>query len=305
MADAVRTPVAAAAFDKRFDQRSDEKRPYTGGGNRFDKAGEPRPFESRSFRVAQLQGHAALQRRLMRAPAPAGRQRRTRQPSRRASTASQPAGDAGGDSRPRFDRAEKPAFAGKPRFKPGVRRQAGLRRQEAGQLQEEVRRQGGGSQGFVQGRQGRTREARQSELARLKRVSASAALRARCHCPRRCCGSRCSSKYWRMFSNMSSWIFGLPIAQPMNDEVHEHAALTQAVDGVALLVALEPVDARLPTELAELRALPLGERSPGSARAREHPRDALRLGFRREHAGHGSSCPRSASRRGPAWVSEP
>ena len=37
-------------------QSSGEKRPYTGGGNRFDKAGEPRPFESRRSESRNYKG---------------------------------------------------------------------------------------------------------------------------------------------------------------------------------------------------------------------------------------------------------
>ena len=47
--DGGRRPYAGGGGGKRYDKSgppSGEKRPYTGGGNRFDKAGEPRPFKS-------------------------------------------------------------------------------------------------------------------------------------------------------------------------------------------------------------------------------------------------------------------
>jgi ATP-dependent RNA helicase DeaD len=108
---------------KRFERsgpKSDEKRPYTGGGNRFDKAGEPRPFESRRSESRNYKGTPRFKRD-DRGPPPSDGGERPSKPPRFESFAppSTPAGDAGGDSRPRFERAEKPAFAGKPRFKPG------------------------------------------------------------------------------------------------------------------------------------------------------------------------------------------
>ena len=47
--EAARRPYAGGggSAGKRFDKSSGEKKPYIGGGNRFDKAGEPRPYESR------------------------------------------------------------------------------------------------------------------------------------------------------------------------------------------------------------------------------------------------------------------
>jgi ATP-dependent RNA helicase DeaD len=96
-----------------------EKRPYTGGGNRFDKAGEPRPFESRRSESRNYKGTPRFKRDDRGPPPDSGE--RASKPPRFESFAppSAPSGDTGGDSRPRFDRAEKPAFAGKPRFKPG------------------------------------------------------------------------------------------------------------------------------------------------------------------------------------------
>jgi len=124
--DGGRRPYAGGggSAGKRYDKSSGEKKPYTGGGNRFDKAGEPRPFKSNRSEARNYSGpprsYAGTPRfkRDDSAPPAAGGERSERsKPARFESFA--PAGDAGGDSRPRFDRDEKPAFAGKPRFKPG------------------------------------------------------------------------------------------------------------------------------------------------------------------------------------------
>jgi hypothetical protein len=125
--DGGRRPYAGGGGSggKRFDKSSGEKKPYTGGGNRFDKAGEPRPFESRRSESRNYKGpprsYAGTPRFKRDDSAPSSGGER---PSFDRSKAPRfesfaPAGDAGGDSRPRFERAEKPAFAGKPRFKPG------------------------------------------------------------------------------------------------------------------------------------------------------------------------------------------
>jgi ATP-dependent RNA helicase DeaD len=109
-----RRPYAGgdSAGGKRF-----EKRPYTGGGNRFDKAGEPRPFESRRSESRNYKGTPRFKRDDAAPPPSADSDERSSRPPRFDSF--KPTGDAGGDARPRFDRGEKPAFAGKPRFKPG------------------------------------------------------------------------------------------------------------------------------------------------------------------------------------------
>jgi hypothetical protein len=86
-----RRPYAGGG-GKRF-EKSGEKRPYIGGGNRFDKAGEPRPYESRRSESRNYKGSPRF--------------KRDDRPARFESFS--PAGDAGG---------EKPAFGDKPRFKP-------------------------------------------------------------------------------------------------------------------------------------------------------------------------------------------
>jgi ATP-dependent RNA helicase DeaD len=115
--DGGRRPYAGGG--KRFDKSSGEKKPYTGGGNRFDKAGEPRPFESRRSESRNYKGSPRFKRDDAAPPAESGERPSfdRSKPPRFESFA--PSGDAGGDTRPRFERAEKPAFAGKPRFKPG------------------------------------------------------------------------------------------------------------------------------------------------------------------------------------------
>ncbi len=109
------------------------KKPYTGGGNRFDKAGEPRPFESRRSQSRNYKGTPRFAGATMRracAELYAGRR-----PGRRSSRA------------------------------PASYRQATLRRQafirwqalvrwQTGRIQEEIHRQGGRRQGQLQGRQG-------------------------------------------------------------------------------------------------------------------------------------------------------
>jgi ATP-dependent RNA helicase DeaD len=112
-----RRPYAGGGGGKRFDKPAGEKRPYTGGGNRFDKAGEPRPFESRRSESRNYKGTPRFKRDDAAPPSDRSDSAERSKPPRFESFA--PSGDAGGDSRPKFERAEKPAFAGKPRFTPG------------------------------------------------------------------------------------------------------------------------------------------------------------------------------------------
>ncbi len=78
------------------------KRPYIGGGNRFDKAGEPRPYESRRSESRNYKGTPRFKRDEGSAP-PAAKAPSV--PSDRASNA---------PTRPAF--GGKPSFGGKPRF---------------------------------------------------------------------------------------------------------------------------------------------------------------------------------------------
>src|SRR6187399_38706 len=122
--DGGRRPYAGGG-SKRYDKSSGEKKPYIGGGNRFDKAGEPRPYESRRSESRNYKGpprsYAGTPRFKRDDSAPSAGGERTSFDRSKAPRFESfaPAGEAGGDSRPRFERAEKPAFAGKPRFKPG------------------------------------------------------------------------------------------------------------------------------------------------------------------------------------------
>jgi DbpA RNA binding domain len=71
------------------------KRPYIGGGNRFDKAGEPRPYESRRSQSRNYKGTPRFARDEGSAPPVEGAER---------------------SERPRFERAERPAFGDKPSY---------------------------------------------------------------------------------------------------------------------------------------------------------------------------------------------
>ena len=89
--DGGRRPYAGGG-GKRYDKSgppSGEKRPYTGGGNRFDKAGEPRPFESRRSESRNYKVRRAATR------------------ARRASSATTAPRRPGGE-RPSFDRSKAP-----------------------------------------------------------------------------------------------------------------------------------------------------------------------------------------------------
>jgi len=93
--DGGRRPYAGGG-GKRYDKSgppSGEKRPYTGGGNRFDKAGEPRPYESNRSQSRNYKGTPRFK-------------------SDDAAPAVDP--DTGRVERPRH--ADKPRFGGKPSF---------------------------------------------------------------------------------------------------------------------------------------------------------------------------------------------
>jgi ATP-dependent RNA helicase DeaD len=77
-----------------------ERRPYTGGGNRFDKAGEPRPYESNRTHSRNYKGTPRFKRDDAAPP------RESAEPPRDA--------DAAQVERPRF--GDKPRFGGKPGF---------------------------------------------------------------------------------------------------------------------------------------------------------------------------------------------
>jgi ATP-dependent RNA helicase DeaD len=120
--DGGRRPYAGGGgkrYDKSSGSKSAEKRPYTGGGNRFDKAGEPRPFKSNRSESRNYAGTPRFKRDDSAPPAEGGERPSfdRSKPARFESFA--PAGDAGGDARPRFARADKPSFGGKPGFKSG------------------------------------------------------------------------------------------------------------------------------------------------------------------------------------------
>jgi ATP-dependent RNA helicase DeaD len=85
---------------------SGAKRPYIGGGNRFDKAGEPRPYESRRSESRNYKGTPRFKRDDSAAPAP--RAEGAESGERASFERSKP---------PRFATFEpKPRFAGKPSF---------------------------------------------------------------------------------------------------------------------------------------------------------------------------------------------
>jgi hypothetical protein len=110
--DGGRRPYAGGG--KRYDKPSGEKRPYTGGGNRFDKAGEPRPYESRRSESRNYKGTPRFKRDES-APPPA-------EGGEKSSQASKPPRFSTFESKPAFAPGDKPRFAGKPSFgdkKPG------------------------------------------------------------------------------------------------------------------------------------------------------------------------------------------
>jgi len=128
--DGGRRPYAGGGGGKRFDKSSGEKKPYIGGGNRFDKTGEPRPYESRRSESRNYKGpprsyagSPRFKRDDSSAPPADGGDRPTfegSKPQRFSSFAEKPRFDSG--DKPRFASGDKPRFAGKPSFgdkKPG------------------------------------------------------------------------------------------------------------------------------------------------------------------------------------------
>jgi ATP-dependent RNA helicase DeaD len=99
--------IAETDEGKPYEKKPYEKKPYTGGGNRFDKSGEPRPYESRRAQSRNYKGTPRFQRDDERAPRVEA-QPATHDP------------DAAQVERPRFAGkprfGDKPGFGGKPRF---------------------------------------------------------------------------------------------------------------------------------------------------------------------------------------------
>src|SRR6186713_1378589 len=126
--DGGRRPYAGGGA-KRFDKSSGEKKPYIGGGNRFDKAGEPRPYasrrsESRNYSGPPRSGYARTPRFKRDAPAPAeGGDRPTFEGSK-------PARFSSFAEKPRFASEDKPRFAGKPSF--GDKKPEGFKKKYVG-----------------------------------------------------------------------------------------------------------------------------------------------------------------------------
>jgi hypothetical protein len=97
-------------------EKSGEKRPYIGGGNRFDKAGEPRPYESRRSESRNYKGPPRFKRDSAPPSAEGGEGPSFERKPARGSTFA-PAGEgAAGGERPRFERRDRPSFGDKPRF---------------------------------------------------------------------------------------------------------------------------------------------------------------------------------------------
>jgi ATP-dependent RNA helicase DeaD len=89
---------ASSSFDEGRDEQrpsAPTKKPYMGGGNRFDKGGEPRPFESRRTQSRNYKGTPRFKRDDGRSPPAAGRE------ATRDADAAQ---------------VERPRYAAKPRF---------------------------------------------------------------------------------------------------------------------------------------------------------------------------------------------
>jgi ATP-dependent RNA helicase DeaD len=85
-----------------------EKRPYIGGGNRFDKAGEPRPYKSERSQSRNYKGTPRFRDDAPRAPAPEGGSEgapeRSSRPPRFSTFAEKPRSEG------------KPSYGGKPSF---------------------------------------------------------------------------------------------------------------------------------------------------------------------------------------------
>ncbi len=194
-----------------------ERRPYTGGGNRFEREGGKRPYTSaRTARVRRA--------RRARAADPPTRARRG---TRRDDNARLPAEfrdappESTGAERPERPFGDKPFKSGgfKPALQEGrLQAAAASRKKDSrrigfklafknGRLQEEVHRQGRGREGQLQGRQGLPREVALRLNAPFRGAAltskAAASIPARVPLPSSVCGSRCSSKYWRMSLNRS------------------------------------------------------------------------------------------------------
>jgi ATP-dependent RNA helicase DeaD len=68
----IRPDRMAEADEARDERRGGYKKPYTGGGNRFDKAGEARPYESNRSQSRNYKGTPRFKREDPGAPAPGG-----------------------------------------------------------------------------------------------------------------------------------------------------------------------------------------------------------------------------------------
>ena len=117
--DGGRRPYAGGG-GKRYEKSgppSGEKRPYIGGGNRFDKAGEPRPYksnrsESRTYSGPPRSGYSGtprFKRDDSSPPASEGGDRPSFEGSK-------PPRFSSFAEKPRFASGDKPRFAGKPSF---------------------------------------------------------------------------------------------------------------------------------------------------------------------------------------------
>ena len=129
--DGGRRPYAGGGGSAGKRYESGEKKPYIGGGNRFDKAGEPRPYASRRSETRNYSGpprsYAGSPRfkRDDSAPPPAegGGDRPTFEGSK-------PARFATFAEKPRFASGDKPRFAGKPSF--GDKKPEGFKKKYVG-----------------------------------------------------------------------------------------------------------------------------------------------------------------------------
>jgi ATP-dependent RNA helicase DeaD len=102
--------VEAAASEDGGERRpyAGGKKPYIGGGNRFDKAGEPRPYESRRSQTRNYQGSPRFKRDDRGPPSDSG--------DRPTFEGSKPPRFSSFAEKPRFSSGDKPRFPGKPSF---------------------------------------------------------------------------------------------------------------------------------------------------------------------------------------------
>ena len=224
--------------------RGRRKRPYTGGGNRFDKAGEPRPYESRRSESRNYKGTPRFKR-----------DDKQRSAASRAPSAAE---------RPRFERADRARASAASRVRWQARRSAASlaasRSRTASRRSTSARRPAPRAP---------TRAARRFATSPASYAGRSASGSV----PLPSLVSRQALLVEVLAHVLEHVAVHFRLADRAGDEtgVHDHAAIADVIDLVALLVVFQPIDALLPAKLVELRTLPLGQRGPGATGSGKHP----------------------------------